>query len=73
MTTLNATQIDKHDLVLVEANLTRWKTAKDKKTRRGWSLWDVGFELQAVSLLFAAPAGTADEDTAPNANFDDDM
>ncbi|RDX44577.1 hypothetical protein OH76DRAFT_1487015 [Lentinus brumalis] len=57
MTAISPQAIGKGDLVLVETLVSRWKTSKDKKNRKGWSLWDVGFELQAISHLFDAPEG----------------
>lgn len=76
MQTLHASDLGPGDLVLVEAYVTRYKTAKDKKNKKGWMLWDVSFELQAVSLLYDAPAGLDDDDDLSHAavnDADDDM
>ncbi|EIW54754.1 uncharacterized protein TRAVEDRAFT_50892 [Trametes versicolor FP-101664 SS1] len=55
MPRISAADIAEGDIVLVEAMLTRWKKPADKK-KKGWPAWDVGFELQAVSLIYKAPA-----------------
>ncbi len=73
MPAISAQAIGKGDLVLVEALVSRWKTSKDKKNRKGWSLWDVGFELQAVSHLFDAPEGYEAEDVPVIVDDGDDM
>ncbi|PIL35524.1 hypothetical protein GSI_02252 [Ganoderma sinense ZZ0214-1] len=65
--------IGRNDIVLVEAYFHRWKTAKDKKNRKAWTLWDVGFELQCASLLVESPLNIDDDDPLPNANVADDM
>ena len=73
MPLLSPAYIGPNDLVLVEAFLGCWKTAKDKKNRRAWSLWDVGFELQCISLLFDSPPGVSDDEPVLNADIADDM
>ncbi len=74
MPLLDASQLGRGDLVLVEVFVNRYKTAKDKKNRKTWTLWDVGLELQSVSLLFEAPAGLDEEDIPTvDDNIEDDM
>ncbi len=73
MTAISAQAIGKGDLVLVETLISRWKTSKDKKNRKGWSLWDVGFELQAISHLYDAPEGYAEEEGPAVVDDADDM
>ena len=52
MSRLSAHELNLGDIVLVEAALYRWKTSTVKYT---WTEWNVGFELQSISLLAAAP------------------
>lgn len=51
MALLPASYIGRNDLVLVEAYFNRWRTAKGKKNKKSLTLWDVGFELQCISLV----------------------
>lgn len=73
MALLPASYIGRNDLVLVEAYFNRWKTAKDKKNRKAWTLWDVGFELQCISLLTESTVTSDDDEPLPNADIDNDM
>lgn len=54
MPRLSAVDVAEEDIILVEASFTRWKKPNDKN-KKNWPAWDVGFELQAMSLIHRAP------------------
>lgn len=54
MTRLTAADISTDDVVLMECQFTRWKKPGDAK-KKMWVSWDVGFELNSISLLYASP------------------
>ncbi len=45
---INAVDFTDNDVIVVEAELTRWK----KSGSSGWSAFDVGFDLAAIFLLW---------------------
>lgn len=59
MPRLSAVDIAENDIILVEAVFTRWKKPADKK-KKSWPAWDVGFELQAISLIYSPPQPVQD-------------
>ena len=62
MSTIDPSSIRNGDIVLLECSIKRWNTDKGnlghgftsgrQSTTRNWSAWDVGFVLDAISLLF---------------------
>ncbi|KAI0643088.1 hypothetical protein C8Q79DRAFT_205821 [Trametes meyenii] len=58
MPRITAADIASGDYVLVEALFTRWRRPAENK-KKAWVTWDVGFELQSISLLHA-PEPAAD-------------
>ncbi|KAJ7803646.1 hypothetical protein B0H13DRAFT_1579599, partial [Mycena leptocephala] len=58
MTRLSVERIKEHDIVLIEAKVTRYQSEKgaDGKPKRGpLSLWQAGFQLEALYLVESAP------------------
>ncbi|RDX39874.1 hypothetical protein OH76DRAFT_1424042, partial [Lentinus brumalis] len=49
---INAVDFADNDIVAIDAELTRWR----KPRASGWTEFDVGFELNAIYLLWDAPA-----------------
>ncbi|KAI1786951.1 hypothetical protein LXA43DRAFT_1098725 [Ganoderma leucocontextum] len=57
MKRLKQSDIGYGDIVLVECNLTRWKTGENKSEAE-WVEWKTAFDLISVCLLESAPEGT---------------
>ncbi|KAI0640758.1 hypothetical protein C8Q79DRAFT_994759 [Trametes meyenii] len=72
MPRLTAADLAEDDILVVECTLTRWKKPADVR-RKQWTTWNVGFELQSISLLHASPGPVAQGPVAVNppvaANF----
>ncbi|KAI9059286.1 hypothetical protein FKP32DRAFT_1680100 [Trametes sanguinea] len=62
MPQLSAVDVVKNDIVLVECHFTRWKPAGESKGKKSWNVFDVGFELLSISLLYSAPDGVEDDE-----------
>lgn len=43
-----------NDIVIIECNFTRWRKPGEAK-KRTWSTWDVGFDVQNITLLHVSP------------------
>lgn len=66
MPRLRAADLAEDDIVVVEANFTRWRKPGETK-KKMWTAWDVGFELISISVLHTEP-NTAPEDVPAAAN-----
>lgn len=82
MRTKPAEDLKKGDLVLVEAQITRYSTSSDggnrqnmtakeraKNKAKGPTEWKVSFELSSVSLLFESPPSFDVDDESSGPDF----
>ncbi|KAI0675197.1 hypothetical protein C8Q78DRAFT_988915 [Trametes maxima] len=63
MPRLTPADLAENDILVVECTLTRWKKPADMRKKQ-WTSWSVGFELQSIALLYAAPP-PADANATP--------
>lgn len=73
MASFPASRLGPGDIGLLEVTFTRWKSSKEAKAEKGWTNWEVSFELQSFSVIFEAPPGANVDGSLAADELDDDM